>query len=137
MSKLMENTIRLVIGIKSIIILLSVISISFILADKCMIDNSGFPENESLSQNNNAKLFLMIACSFPLFLSIFIDGKELKNKILGNRWYALNLFIIIVYAFILLVHKQSLSVWACTVLTIGIILILVRMKPSINNQNNV
>ncbi len=100
--------VKIWIGIKSIIILLFIISAFSILQEQFVLQNSEFPENKEILERRTYSPWDMLYFTLPLIISIFSDIKELKNHYLKRKWIHLQLALIIGYITVDVINEKWL-----------------------------
>lgn len=129
MSKVNKNIVRVVIGIKLLLLVGMTISIIAIGKQQYTFQVSDIPEHKDLLKEKEGVVLGLITFLIPLLLSLIIDFKELKKEVLKGKWYLLTLSLIVAYVLInQLKMYDYVGILIAVVMTIGLILMLRKQK---------
>ncbi len=129
MSKANRNIIRIIIGVKLLLLVGMTISIIAIAKQQCTFQMSDIPEHKDLLKEKEGGVLGLITFLIPLLLSLIVDFKELKKEVLKGKWYLLTISLMVAYILInQLKVYDYVGMLIAVVMTIGLILILRKQK---------
>ena len=94
MSKFRRNIIRVVIVIKSLLMIGILIGLIARVSDQYIYCTSGSPEHEAFAKLNGKIMLRGLLILILFFFSVIVDFKEQKNAVLKGKWYLLTLAVI-------------------------------------------
>lgn len=124
MSNINKNIIRIVIGIKLLVLVGMIISIATISYQQFTFQTSAFPEHKDFLKEKEGVILGIFLLSIPLVLSVIIDFKEQKKNVLNGRWYLLTLLLLLGYILVNQLKGHYSGVVISVGMAVGLVLII-------------
>jgi hypothetical protein len=124
MSEANKTIIRVIIAIKFLVLAGMIISIAVIGYQQFAFYTSDFPEHKDFFREQGGVTLGLFLFLIPLVLSLVIDFKEVKRKVLRGKWYILTLLLLIGYILISQLQGHYSVFFIATGMAVVLVLII-------------